>query len=62
MGARAQLGFRLNLIHTSMAGLSLRKPSSQKKRIEILDLAETEGALKPDSRAFDVRYLFNWDH
>jgi hypothetical protein len=25
----------------------------QKKRIEILGLAETEGALKPDSRAFD---------
>jgi hypothetical protein len=25
----------------------------QKKRIEILALAETEGALKPDSRAFD---------
>jgi hypothetical protein len=25
----------------------------RKKRIEILGLAETEGALKPDSRAFD---------
>jgi hypothetical protein len=25
----------------------------QKKRIEILGLAETEGVLKPDSRAFD---------
>jgi hypothetical protein len=36
----------------------------QKKRIEILGLAETEGALESDSRAFDGRLglndLLNW--
>jgi hypothetical protein len=31
----------------------------QKKRIEILGLAETEGALESDSRAFDGRLRLN---
>jgi hypothetical protein len=34
-------------------GRCLAEIVQQKKRIEILGLAETEGALKPDSRAFD---------